>query len=160
MKDSGKSMAKGRSPDGATPERQANDRVLVAILKDVEDWAIAQEQRWYRIPVVSVEQSLQPHWPPAWIAFYQTKAFGAEAYAIRYYAAVTEIAKVQRCALFPEAVASPKDQNWYYKLMLGEVRSLPRPIPSQKLRRITLIPTTWAQLETAQAVGDLLKRRA
>lgn len=152
-------MVKGRSPDEALIEQAANDRVLVAILKDVADWAIAQEQHWYRIPVASVEKSLRPHWPPAWIAFYQTQAFGAEAYAIRYYAAVIEIAKVQRCDLFPQAAPSPKDQNWYYKLMLGDVRSLPRPIPSHKLRRITFIPTAWAQLEAAQAVGDLLKKQ-
>ncbi|WP_316787616.1 hypothetical protein [Thermoleptolyngbya oregonensis] len=40
--------------------------------------------------------------------------------------------------------------------MLGNVRSLPRPIPSQRLQRIMSIPTTWAQLEAAQLVGDLL----
>lgn len=157
-------MAEGRSPDETmieqAIEQAANDRVLVAILKDVADWAIAQEQHWYRIPVASVEKSLRLHWPPAWIAFYQTKAFGTEAYAIRYYAAVTEIAKVQRGDLFPQAAPGPKDQDWYYKLMLGDVRSLPRPIPSQRLRRITLIPTTWAQLEAAQVVGDLLKKWA
>ncbi|WP_255548767.1 MULTISPECIES: hypothetical protein [Thermoleptolyngbya] len=40
--------------------------------------------------------------------------------------------------------------------MPGDVRSLPRPMPSQRLRLIMFIPTTWAQLEAAQAVGNLL----
>ncbi|MFQ3629002.1 MAG: hypothetical protein SNJ81_15690, partial [Cyanobacteriota bacterium] len=89
-------MAEGRSPDSQHIPQRDDDRVLVAILKDVEDWAIAQAQHWYRIPAASVETSLRLHWPPAWIAFYQTKAFGAEAYAIRYYAAVLEVVRVQR----------------------------------------------------------------
>ncbi|GAB4160737.1 MAG: hypothetical protein Fur0046_39720 [Cyanobacteria bacterium J069] len=142
-------MAEGRSPA---------DRVLVAILKDPQDWAIAQAQHWYRIPVASVEKSLQPHWPPAWIAFYQTKAFGAEAYAVRYYAAITDIARVQRCTLFPAAAPSPKSHVWYYKLTLGPLQRLERPIPSQTLRRVAFIPATWARLEAARDVSDLLKK--
>jgi hypothetical protein len=142
-------MAEGRSPD---------DRVLVAILKETQDWAIAHEQHWYRIPVASVEKSLRPHWPPAWVAFYQTKAFGEEAYAIRHYAAIVGVARVQYADLFPEATTSPKRQDWYYKLMLGPLQLLERPILSQKLRRITLISTTWARLATAQDVSELLKK--
>ncbi|GAB4472018.1 MAG: hypothetical protein OHK0037_31650 [Elainellaceae cyanobacterium] len=143
-------MVEGRSPD---------DRVLVAILKDMQDWAIAREQRWYRIPAASVEKLLRAHWPPAWIAFYQTKAFGEEAYAIRYYAAVAEVARVQYADLFPEAITSPKRQDWYYKLMLGPLQLLEQPIPSQKLRRVTFIPTIWAHLIAAQDVSELLKKR-
>jgi hypothetical protein len=45
--------------------------VLVALLKDVSDFAILRDQGWYRIP----EASAPKNWPPKWLAFYQPKSF-------------------------------------------------------------------------------------
>ena len=47
--------------------------LLVAIMNDRRDMAIAREKGWYRIPVRSVENRLKDRWPPQWLAFYQTK---------------------------------------------------------------------------------------
>jgi len=93
---------------------EADDRVLVAIMNNVCDWAIVREQYWYRIPVSSVKQSVQRHWPPAWLAFYQTKFFGAEAFAVNYYAAVREICEVTRSQLFPDEPVNSKTPKRYY----------------------------------------------
>ena len=65
--------------------------VLVAIINDKRDFAIVHNQNWYRIPVSSVKQWLKERWPPQWLAFYQTKVFGAEAYAVSYFAPVIQI---------------------------------------------------------------------
>jgi len=48
----------------------SNERreVLVAIMNDPTDFVLAQEQHWYRILVDSTPK----HWPPQWLAFYQT----------------------------------------------------------------------------------------
>jgi hypothetical protein len=55
----------------------AGDRVLVAILNNLSDLAVARDQHWYRIPVSSVHKWLQDRWPPDWLAFYQTKVLGS-----------------------------------------------------------------------------------
>jgi hypothetical protein len=60
--------------------------VLIAIINNKRDFAYARDENWYRIPVTSAKKWLQNRWPPEWIAFYQTKVFGDEAYSIRYYA--------------------------------------------------------------------------
>ncbi len=70
--------------------------VLVAIMHNPLDLVIARDQHWYRIPVPSAEKLLKERWPPQWLAFYQTKIFGDEAYAVSYYARVLDIRKVFR----------------------------------------------------------------
>jgi hypothetical protein len=56
--------------------------VLVAIINSRLDFVKALEAHWYRIPVSSQEKWLKDRWPPRWLALYQTKTFGKEAYAI------------------------------------------------------------------------------
>ncbi|WAL60111.1 hypothetical protein [Thermocoleostomius sinensis] len=129
--------------------------VLVAIMNNQRDLEIAREQHWYRIPVASVKKSLQRRWPPEWIAFYQTKVFGSEAYSIQYYARVLIIHKVMRCELFPEEQKNRKSQNYYYKLELSPLQELPHPIVSYRRRRIIFIPTTLVKLTTASEINDL-----
>ena len=41
--------------------------VLIALLKEKSDFAILQEQGWYRVPVKKAPK----RWPPRWLAFYQ-----------------------------------------------------------------------------------------
>lgn len=132
--------------------------VLVAIVNNKCDLEIAREQHWYRIPVESVEKRLKKYWQPEWIALYQTKIFGHEAYAIHYYAQVRAINIVQRQDLFLEEAQSPKSTNKYYKLTLSTLEELPEPIVSLRQRRITFIPTTFVQLMTAIDIQDLYPR--
>jgi hypothetical protein len=63
-------------------EMSKDGEVLVTILNNQLDFAILREQGWYRIPVSSVAKWLDGRWPPRWLAFYQTKAFGEEAHAV------------------------------------------------------------------------------
>lgn len=129
--------------------------VLVAILNHPHDLEIARDHHWYRIPVESVEQRLKKYWPPDWIAFYQTKIFGSEAYSIRYYAQIKSIQKTARQALFPTEPVSPKSEQQYYRLILSSLEGLPQSIISVRRRRITFIPTTLVQLMTAIEIQDL-----
>jgi hypothetical protein len=73
--------------------------VLVAIINNRHDLASARERRWYRIPVGSARKWLKERWPPRWLAFYQTKIFNADAYAVRYYARVLEVRQRYRWEL-------------------------------------------------------------
>lgn len=131
--------------------------VLVATLNNARDLELAREQHWYRIPVESVEKFLKGKncWSPKWVAFYQTKVFNDEAYAIRYYAEVLKIRQVSRLELFPDEQDDTKRYQRYYKLELAPIQQLPSAIASPKLRRITFIPTTWAKFQQATDIRDL-----
>jgi hypothetical protein len=50
----------------STQKHDARGEVLIALLKEKSDFAILQEQGWYRIPVASAPR----RWPPKWLAFY------------------------------------------------------------------------------------------
>ncbi len=113
-------------------------------------------QHWYRIPVESVAKHLKNDWPPAWLAFYQTKLFGDEAYAVNYYARVLSIQTVERRELFPTEAESEKSKQRYYQLKLSELEKLPRSIISRRQRRVLFIPTSLAQLHQAVELQDLV----
>ena len=129
--------------------------VLVAIINNQRDFAILQDRHWYRIPVSSAKKWLKERWPPQWIAFYQTKVFGREAYAVSYYAQVLAIRTVRRWQLFPKEPRDKKSNYWYYQLMLSPLKKLPKPILSRRWRRIVFIPTTWQKFIHAVEINDL-----
>jgi len=129
--------------------------VLVAIINDKRDFVILQNQNWYRIPVNSAEKWLKRRWPPEWLAFYQTKAFGEEAYSISYYSRVIDIRKVFRGELFANEPSNEKSNLQYYQLFLHPLKKLPVPILSRRWRRITFIQTTWQKFIEAAEINDL-----
>ncbi len=81
-------------------------------------------------------------WPPRWLAFYQTKVFGEDAYAVRYYGRVRRIDCVPRRVLFPAEFPNGKTDQLYYQVHLDHLEKLDQPIRSARLRRIVFIPTT------------------
>ncbi|PZV15412.1 MAG: hypothetical protein DCF22_07310 [Leptolyngbya sp.] len=130
--------------------------VLIAILNNRADLEIARDQHWYRIPVDQVAKLKQREcWQPKWLAFYQTKVFGAEAHPVRYYAEVTAIREVYRWELFPEESRTAKGEKRYCKLELGMLEKLPHPIASSRLKRILFIPTTWEKFTLAKEISEL-----
>ena len=116
------------------------------------DFEIARKG-WYRIPV--------KHAPPSAteavvLAFYFTKAFPeGERWHVVYYAPVLRYRIVRRRELLPEEADHPRADEQYYKVEIGPLERLPRPIPSRRLRRITFIPTTLDRLLSAQEINDL-----
>jgi very-short-patch-repair endonuclease len=129
--------------------------VLVAIVNNPFDLALARDQHWYRIPVGSAEKWLKDRWPPMWLAFYQTKVFGSEAHSVNYYARVIDIRKVSRWQLFPDEHHPTKAHRRYYQVFLEPLEKLPRPILSRRFRRIVFIPTTWQKFANAVEINDL-----
>jgi very-short-patch-repair endonuclease len=129
--------------------------VLVAIMNNPLDFVIARHQHWYRIPVHVVENRLKKRWPPQWLAFYQTKVFGDEAYAVNYYAHILHIREVFRWQLFPDQAHDERGQRRYYQLLLSPLQRLPQPIPSRRWRRIVFIPSTWQKFVNAVEINDL-----
>lgn len=129
--------------------------VLVAIINNLQDFAIAREQQWYRIPVNSVNKWLRNRWPPEWVAFYHTKVFGDLAYAVHYYAPIISISEKARWELLPDQPHDYRSTRGYYQLHLGPLQRLPNPIFSRRLRRIVFISTTWTKFMQAVEINDL-----
>ena len=130
------------------PER---GELLVAIMNNKPDFAILQEQGWYRIPVATAPK----RWPPKWLAFYQTKVFGDEKHSVRHYGRVRSIEVVQSREIFPDEFPNPKSDRRYYQLHMHSLEQLGQPIFSRRWRLIVFIPTTWQKFIQAAEINDL-----
>ena len=130
-----------------------DDRVLVAVMNNLEDWQRVQEESWYRIPAKQAPDPI-PHID--WLAFYFTKAFGPDKWAIHYYAKVEGHELVQRRDLIAGAVDSKKAEAWYYKLELGPLQHKIPPIVADTWRRVSFIFTTGDRFEAATELKELL----
>ncbi|MCW5854087.1 MAG: hypothetical protein KIT87_28730 [Anaerolineae bacterium] len=131
------------------------DAVVVAIMNNRLDFELALRDHWYRIPVDNVRKWLKDWWIPEWLAFYQTKVFGPEAYTVQWYARVRRVERVQRKDLFPDEWSDPKAERWYYKLILSDLKRPPQPIISRRRRRLVFIRTMWERFITAEEINDL-----
>jgi len=130
----------------------SSDRVLIAIMNNRRDFEIARDDGWYRIPVKHAPQSTTE---AVALAFYFTKAFGDEKWSIRWYAPVRGHELARRRDLLPDAPDHPRADEAYYKLQLGPLMQLERPIPSLRWRRITFIETSWDRFTAAEEINDL-----
>jgi len=129
--------------------------LLVAVLNEPLDLAIAREKGWYRIPVASQEKWLKDFWPPRFLAFYPTKVFGEDAHRVRYVAEITGIIRAPRYQLFPNEPPGPKRKRQYFQIFIDELQALPQPINSRRARRITFIISSWDKLAQAVEINDL-----
>ncbi len=125
--------------------------VLVAVVNQPQDLERAQSEHWYRIPV----RSAPKFFPPEYVAFYLTRAFGSDAFSIRWYAQVRGHELATRRDLIPAEPDHPRAGQRYYKVQLGKLVELPHPIPSRRLRRITFILTNGKRMTEAWEINDL-----
>ena len=126
--------------------------MLVAVMNNKRDLHIARTQHWYRIPVRSAPRKLEEM---SYIAFYQTKAFGGEKSSINYWAEKSNVSVVKRRELLPYEDDHPRANDQYYKVEMGDLKRLSKPIVSKRGRRITFIPTTMEKFRAAEEINDL-----
>ena len=129
--------------------------LLVAIMNKSLDFSVLREKLWYRIPISSQTKWLRDTWAPKWLAFYQTKEFRQDAYAINYYGGVLDIVELYRWQLFPNEPEDEKSLRKYFQIKLSSLERLPQPILSRRRRRIIFIPTTWKKFIDARELNDL-----
>jgi hypothetical protein len=130
----------------------SSDRVLVAVINNRRDWDIAREQAWYRIPVKRAPKRVGADY----LAFYLTGAFPEDQrHRISSYAPIRAYRLATRATLLPDETDHPRAQDSYFKIEIGPLQQLARPVISLKLRRITFIPTTLTRLLNASEVKDL-----
>jgi len=127
---------------------------LVGIVARMKDWGFVRSEHWYRIPVRTAPEGLDSiqH-----LAFYQTRLFGDERWAVNWCAPVRGISVVTRRELLPDEPAHPRAGAEYYKVELGELTRLPHSIPSRRWRRIVFIPTSLERLLHALEINDLFR---
>jgi very-short-patch-repair endonuclease len=126
--------------------------MLIAIVNNKRDLHIAQTQHWYRIPVKSAPKNLEEM---GYIAFYQTRAFGKQKWSISYWAEIKKISIVTRSELLPLEDDHPRADELYYKVDIGELNRLDKPITGRRGRRIVFIPTTLEKFRKAKEINDL-----
>ncbi|NJL15384.1 MAG: DUF559 domain-containing protein [Microscillaceae bacterium] len=124
-------------------------------MNNKQDFLIAQNQHWYRIPVKSAPKNLRNNVHLKYLAFYHTKSFELEKYSIRGFAEVQKVRIVKRKDLFPEEPIHEKTELEYYKLELGFLQALEEPVLSKTHRRITFIPTTEKKFFKAKEINYL-----
>ncbi len=128
--------------------------VLVAVVNNRRDFVRARDEGWYRIPVKRAPRRVAAEY----LALYQTSAFGEDGCAVHYYAPVRRFHVVTRAELLPDEPGHPRAGDAYYKIEIGPLQTLPRPVPSRALRRVAFIPTTLRRLLAAQEINDLWQR--
>jgi hypothetical protein len=128
------------------------DRVLVAVMNNQRDFEQARDAGWYRVPVKHAPASTRES---DFIAFYFTKAFGEERWAIHWYAPVRGHELKRRCDLLPDEPDHPRADHVYYVLQLGPLERLEPPIISLRWRRISFVETTWDRFQMAQEINEL-----
>lgn len=133
-------------------DMQPTSMILVALMPKARDMEIARLFGWYRIPMKSAPKILRVDY----IAFYQTADFGAERGGrIERYAPVLGVELTTRAELFRSEPDHPRAQEYYYKIQIGALQSLPQPILAGKWRRFLFIYTNGRQFQTAKTIRDL-----
>ena len=135
---------------------QPTDLVLVAVLNNKRDFEIARILGWYRIPLKTAPKTVAVDW----LAFYQTAKFGDEKWAINYVAPVRGHELTTRAELLRTQPDHPRAREQYYKVQIGPLERLARPIPSRKWRRLTFLYTTGERLLAATELNDLIVQSA
>ena len=131
-----------------------DDRILVVIMNNKNDWQRVLDEGWYRIPVKHAPEGT-PNFD--YLAFYFTKAFDSDKWAIHYYAHIEGHELLTRKDLIPAEPNHKRAKHWYYQFQLGPLQHKLPPIVSRNWRRITFIVTTGDRFEAAEEINDLFE---
>lgn len=128
------------------------DLILVAVMNEPRDMEIARLLGWYRIPLRSAPKVVAVDY----LAFYQTGQFLEDKWRIRYVTPVRGHELTTRAELLQDEPDHPHARQEYFKIQIGPLIELVRPIPATKWLRITFFYTTGEYLLRAETVNDLL----
>lgn len=127
--------------------------LLVAVITQPRDLEIARVLGWYRIPMRFAPKLLDVDY----LALYQTAAFGEqERWKINYILPVRGHELTRRVDLLRDEPDHPRAQEEYYKIQVGPLQPLPRPIQAEGWKRISFFYTTGELLRRAVSISDLV----
>lgn len=145
------------SPTPQPPTAQEQRRsVLVVVVNNPEDLRRAAAEGWYRIPQRSAPRRIAADY----LAFYQTGAFRDqdESKTVTYYAPTRRYRLQTRREILPSDAEHPRANDYYYKIEVGPLLRLERPIPATTYQRLTFIHTTLEKLLTVTDVVELFRK--
>lgn len=126
----------------------------MGVVQSAGDVLRFRDAGWYRVPR-NAKVTLGSHWPPQWVAAFETIKTGSEAQRIRYYGKVDRIEIRTREELFPGVPAGTRAGKMYYQLHLSQVHTLAKPLIPARWRRNPFIETTLRKLLDAEQFNDL-----
>ncbi len=125
--------------------------ILVAIIPSPEDLQVARVLGWYRIPIRTAPRILNVDY----LAFYQPSSFQDRKWRVEFYAPVLGHELATRLDLLRQESDHPRADEEYFKVQLGPVRPLARPIQAGCWKRFTFLYTTGEYLRKASELTDL-----
>lgn len=131
---------------------EADDRVLVGVVKTKRDLNILREQQWYRIPKGQAVSGVDADY----LAFFLTARVAADEAGVYHYAARRGQELARRKDLLPSNKSHPRDEHLYYKIQLGTILNREPPIVNKpRPYRFAFIYTTGDRFMHAQHIRDL-----
>jgi hypothetical protein len=128
------------------------DLILVCVLPGPRDLEIARLLGWYRIPFRTAPKVIAVDC----LAFYQPGTFGESGSRIEFIAPVRGQELTTRRELLRDEPDHPNASEEYFKIQLGALEKLSKPITADKWRRLTFLYTTGEYLLNAQTLKDLV----
>lgn len=128
------------------------DLVLVCLMPTPRDMEIARLLGWYRIPLRTAPKVVAVDY----LAFYQPGSFAERGGRIEFVAPVRGHELATRAELLKDEASHPRAQEEYFKIQIGPLERLDRPIVTEKWRRLTFLYTTGEYLLKAQTINDLV----
>ncbi len=129
---------------------KAEEIVLVGVLKNKRDLNILLAKNWYHIPVAHA-----PRRQFNYLAFYEPAIFGGQGKCIRYYARILNHQTMKRTDLLPAEPIHPKARDYYFRIRVGKIQKLSRPIKNIIPRRVSFGFTTLNRLLESKNILQL-----
>ena len=128
------------------------DLILVCLLPTPRDMEIARLLGWYRIPLRTAPKVVAVDY----LAFYQPGSFAERGGRIEYVATVRGHELATRAELLKDETDHPRANEEYFKVQIGPLERLSKPIVAEKWRRLTFLYTTGEYFLKAQTLNDLV----
>ena len=126
--------------------------ILVCLLPTPRDLEIARLLGWYRIPLRTAPKVVAVDY----LAFYQASAFAERGGQIEFIAQVKGHELTTRGELLRDEKDHPRAKEEYYKIQLGGLEKLSKPILADKWKRLTFLYSTGEYLLNAKLLNDLV----
>ena len=127
--------------------------ILVGVAPEPRDLEIAKLLGWYRIPYRFAPKVVHVDY----LAFYQPSSFGkGHSGRIEEFAEVLGVELTTRAELIKDEPEHIRAHEEYYKIQLGPLQKLAKPILAEKWKRITFLYTTGELFGSASTIQDLV----
>ena len=130
----------------------SSDLVLVCLLPKPRDMEIARLLGWYRIPLRTAPKVVSVDY----LAFYQPGSFAERGGQIEFVASVRGHELAARAELLKDEADHPRANEEYYKIQIGGLEKLKRPIRAEKWKRLTFLYTTGEYILNSSTLNDLV----